>query len=242
MKNQEWMKTKYFTHRGLHDETHPENTLSAFKYSVEKGFDIELDITFTKDNQIVVFHDTDLERLCGVKGRIQDKTYSDISNLRVLDSEERIPLLKEVLDTLPKSTCYLIEFKTVKRYKEFVKVFLNLIKNYEISFCIHSFDPRIVYQFKKLAPSIIRGQIASTFPNNKNVLYKLSKHLFYNLFTKPDFVNYRFEDLPRKQLDRLKRKGMMILSYTARSQKGLDFVRERYDNVVFEGFIAQKRD
>jgi glycerophosphoryl diester phosphodiesterase len=241
IKEMNWMRTNYFAHRGLHDKTHPENTMAAFQRAVQKGFDIELDVTYTKDNQIVVFHDNNLKRLCRVEGNIQDKTFDEIKSLPILQTGETIPLLSDVLQTLPQETYYLIELKSVTRYKSFVQSFIKLIDEFPITYAIHSFDPRIVYQFKKQSPHIIRGQISSSFPEKKGFLYKLSKHLFYNLFTKPDFVNYRFEDLPRKQLDRLKQKGMMILSYTAKNQKGLDFVRKRYDNAVFEGFIPTKK-
>ncbi len=53
--------TKFIAHRGLHDgKSIPENSILAFEKAVEKGYGIELDITISKDNQIVVFHDETL--------------------------------------------------------------------------------------------------------------------------------------------------------------------------------------
>ena len=71
--------------------------------------------------------------------------------------------------------------------------------------------------------------------------YKLLKHCLLNFITKPDFTNYEFEDLPRKRLDKLHKKGHMVLSYVARSEEDLAFVRDRYDNSVFEDFIPKKK-
>lgn len=241
MKDLSWIKMGYFAHRGLHNKGIPENTIAAFKNAVELGFDIELDIRLTKDMKIIVFHDHSLKRLCGVDIIVEDSYYDDIKNLRIMDTDETIPLLHDVLVQLPSTTEYLIELKPNIRAKEFVSLFIDMIRKVNIKYAVHSFDPRIVNQFRKQDSSIIRGQIASTFPNSKRFSKYLLKHLVTNLYTKPDFTNYRFEDLPRRKLDRLHSKGHMILSYVARSQEGLDFVRERYDNAVFENFIPKKK-
>ena len=48
-------------HRGIHDNiTVPENSLPAFNAAAEAGCGIELDVQFTKDRQLVVFHDDNL--------------------------------------------------------------------------------------------------------------------------------------------------------------------------------------
>lgn len=240
MKDLKWIKKGYFAHRGLHNESIPENTMAAFLNAVNNGFDIELDIRMTKDKQIVVFHDSSLKRLCNQEIIVEESNYKDINDYKILKTQEKIPLLTNVLSTLPKETEYLIELKPNKNAKELVRIFLELMKNFSTKYAIHSFDPRIVNQFKKQDPSIIRGQIASTFPKSKKLSKFILKHLITNIYTKPDFTNYCFEDLPRKKLDRLYKNGHMILSYVAKTQEGLDFVRDRYDNAVFENFIPKK--
>lgn len=45
---------KYIAHRGLHCDLVPENSLPAFRFAVEKGLSIELDVRLTKDCRIVV--------------------------------------------------------------------------------------------------------------------------------------------------------------------------------------------
>ncbi len=241
MKDLQWIKTGFYAHRGLHTKEIPENTMAAFHNAVSNGFDIELDVRMTRDKKIVVFHDSSLKRLCGKDSIIEETYYDEIKDYKILNTKEKIPLLSDVLSSLPVETKYLIELKPNKLAREFVSVFINLLKNYNIRYAIHSFDPRIVYQFRKQESSIIRGQIASTFPGSNNISKYLLKHLITNLYTKPDFTNYRFEDLPRKKLDRINKKGHMVLSYVARSQEELDFVRNRYDNAVFENFVPIKK-
>lgn len=54
-------------HRGV-PKLHQENSLSSFRKAVELGIDgVEFDVFKTKDDQLVVFHDEETERLTGVK-------------------------------------------------------------------------------------------------------------------------------------------------------------------------------
>ena len=61
----------HYAHRGLFDNASdaPENSLLAFKKAVDAGYGIELDVQLSKDNQLVIFHDATLNRMCGVDGK-----------------------------------------------------------------------------------------------------------------------------------------------------------------------------
>ena len=53
------------SHRGGSAER-CENTLAAFKYSLELGINLlELDVHMSKDGEVVIAHDADLGRMCG---------------------------------------------------------------------------------------------------------------------------------------------------------------------------------
>ena len=53
-----------FAHRGLHnaDAGIPENSMSAFRAAVERGFGAELDVHLMADGNLAVVHDSDLTR------------------------------------------------------------------------------------------------------------------------------------------------------------------------------------
>ncbi len=69
-----------FAHRGS-SGTHPENTLPAFAEAVRIGADgIELDIHLTKDEQIVVIHDEEVDRTTDGKGLVREKTLAEIKS------------------------------------------------------------------------------------------------------------------------------------------------------------------
>lgn len=60
----------------------PENTLEAFERSKELGVDmLELDIRATKEGELVVFHDKNLDRTTNGNGSVSEKSFEEISKL-----------------------------------------------------------------------------------------------------------------------------------------------------------------
>ena len=67
--------TKYkIAHRGLHNDTMPENSLTAFQNAIDHGFAIEMDLRLLADGTVVAFHDGNLKRMCGVNFKVEDLT------------------------------------------------------------------------------------------------------------------------------------------------------------------------
>jgi glycerophosphoryl diester phosphodiesterase len=107
-------------HRGASWDA-PENTLSAFNLAWKQGADaIELDVMMSKDGRIVVIHDKDTKRLAGVDRLVSEQTLIELRNLDVgrrtdeKSSRHTIPLLGEVLETIPLGKRALIEIKCGK--------------------------------------------------------------------------------------------------------------------------------
>jgi glycerophosphoryl diester phosphodiesterase len=68
-------------HQGGEDEF-PSNTMYAFKSALKAGADmLELDVGVTKDDQVVVMHDTTLDRTTSGKGTIASHTLAQIEKL-----------------------------------------------------------------------------------------------------------------------------------------------------------------
>jgi len=83
-------------HRGL-GEGLPENTLAAFKHSIDHGVQIiELDLRVTRDGQLVVLHDLTLDRTTDCSGAAADMT---LARIRQCDAGhgERVPTFAEVI-------------------------------------------------------------------------------------------------------------------------------------------------
>ena len=61
---------------------HPELTMAAYKAAIDDGADgFECDVRITKDNQLVLWHDADMQRMTGHSARIADSTLSEIKDL-----------------------------------------------------------------------------------------------------------------------------------------------------------------
>ena len=130
-------KMEITAHRGASIK-YPENTMAAFRGAKKLGADwIELDVQQTKDKQIVVSHDTNLNRVTGVNKDIIDMNYSEIKKLDAGSffnkkfKGEKIPLLKDVLEFAKKNNIRLnIELKPTGKEKNFEKQVVDLIKEY----------------------------------------------------------------------------------------------------------------
>jgi glycerophosphoryl diester phosphodiesterase len=104
-------------HRGASRDA-PENTIAAFELAWEQGADaIETDLRLTADGAIVAIHDADGQRTLGNPRRVRDLP---LSALRSLDAGEwkhprwrgeRVPLLHEVLSTVPPGKQAVLELK-----------------------------------------------------------------------------------------------------------------------------------
>jgi glycerophosphoryl diester phosphodiesterase len=103
------MSPLVIAHRGASTEA-PENTLLAFARALELGVDgIELDVQVTRDGVPVVFHDSNLIRLTGTRGRLANRTWSELQKLRV--GGEPIPTLADALSLTRKRCILQIEIK-----------------------------------------------------------------------------------------------------------------------------------
>ena len=97
-------------HRGASADL-PENTLAACSLAAEQGADgIELDVQLSADKQIVVFHDSTLERLAGSKRKVSDLTVSQLKDID-LGEGQTIPTLDELLEIMGPRLLYNIEIK-----------------------------------------------------------------------------------------------------------------------------------
>jgi glycerophosphoryl diester phosphodiesterase len=71
---------KIYAHRGSSVE-HPELTMDAYKAAIDDGADgFECDVRLTKDNQLVLWHDADMNRVAGNAARIADSTFNEIKS------------------------------------------------------------------------------------------------------------------------------------------------------------------
>lgn len=87
-------------HRGARN-LWPENSLQGFRNVLELGVDaVEFDVHLTDSGELLVIHDATLERTTEGQGPVRALTPEARLNVRLKDSEEKIPTLSEVLSVL----------------------------------------------------------------------------------------------------------------------------------------------
>ena len=231
-----------FAHRGLHteDKSVPENSLEAFRLAGRAGYGVELDVQLTKDGQVVVFHDDTLDRVCGVPGKLADKSYDELKLLSLCGTNQRIPLLTEVLEVYQGRGPLLVELKTGSRNRELCEKTYAILSDYPGEVCIESFNPFIVRWFRLHAKDIVRGQLA-TWPKDyegsvsRGKAFLLSRCLL-NFLARPQFIAYRAGIRPLGvQLSEAM--GAMNFVWTARNERA----ERGRDAVIFEFYRPQLR-
>ena len=102
---------KGIAHRGLWNEELTENGIPAFQNAIVHNVAFELDIHLTKDNQLLVCHDSELYRTTGKKGIIEDLTLAEIKENYRLHDGSSLPTLEEVLALTSERVPIIIELK-----------------------------------------------------------------------------------------------------------------------------------
>ena len=148
-------------HRG--DPSHyPENTMSAFISSYEKGADmIETDVHLTKDMALILMHDDTVDRTTDGSGLIKDMTLEEVLKLNAGSQEnpEQVPLFEGFLEWASKTDLTVnIEIKEYRgkgnqdRCDFCIEKVIELVEKYGMSerILINSFDAYVLeYCYKK---------------------------------------------------------------------------------------------
>lgn len=233
-----------FAHRGLHtdDQEVPENSLLSFRQAVQNDYAIELDVQLSADGKVMVFHDENLLRMTGIDRELADIDSMDLQRVSLLSSRQGIPLLEEVLALTAGKVPLLIEIKNRGRAGKLEENLLAALKDYTGPYAVQSFNPLTIGYFKRMAPHIIRGQLAGSLVGEDLPFYKkfLLKYLLLNFISRPHFVAYEAGSLPNWLARILKQKKIFLLVWTVRSQAEAEQLPAGVDNIIFEMFSASR--
>jgi glycerophosphoryl diester phosphodiesterase len=149
-------------HRGAR-AYEPENTLRSFKMALKLGVDaVELDVRATKDGEIVVIHDAEVDRTTNGKGLVNQLTLKEIKQLKT-EKDERIPTLEETLRFLGNEVKVLIELKEIGLEEKVLKAVRE--KNLEESVIIVSFLEDALRRVRELNDKVETGLIYARHKN-----------------------------------------------------------------------------
>ena len=240
-------KSVKFAHRGLHDSVKAENSMSAFAAAKENGFGIELDVRLSKDGELMVYHDDDLSRIVGIEGKFSDFTCAELSEMKLLGTEDKIPTFKEVLDLIDGDVPLLVELKVASGERGVAKKFVEVIEGYKGDFIVESFNPFALRELRALRPDIIRGILSTEYmksPKHKGkTLFRMLQNLQFNFLMRPDFIAYEKNGSGVRNLRRIRRSfETTLIAWTIKSQEEEDAaLNSGFDTVIFEGYIPQNK-
>ena len=169
-----------------------ENTIDSFMKAIASGLKgVELDVQYSYDKQLIVYHDW----------LMKDKD----GNIRLVKDMYYVIIVIEI-----KSTSF---FNT--RIEEKI---LDIIQNYSIenSCIISSFNPFILRRIRKLNPNILTAYLWT----KKDSQLIINSPLWVWL-CRPDGFHADIVFLEDKLMDWIRRKKMTAVAYTIKSEKDL---------------------
>ncbi len=163
---------KYIIHRGISSKCIYENSYIGIKRALldKDAYGVEFDIRLTKDNIIVLSHDTFINN-----NYIENMLYSEIIKYKYLTTLDR------VLD-INSNKLFVIDIKTNNNYKLFGDILIKLLNRYNKKIYLISFDRRIIKYINYNNKGII-----TLFPRNNRynllvVNYRFTCNLFLSKF------------------------------------------------------------
>src|SRR4051794_22662875 len=223
-----WLMRTPIAHRGLHAarEGRPENSLAAFAHACALGFPAELDVRLTRDGEVVVFHDRALRRLTGAGGRVEERYAAEVRALRLQGTDERVPLLGEVLELVGGRVPLLIELKSGAPPTALERAVLAALDGYAGDVAIQSFKLRTVRELDRCEPPHAIGHLwhRRTVPAAGD---------------RVAFVGCHMDGLPRRAVRRRREAGAVVLAWTVGSPEQAERALRFVDNYIFEGFVPE---
>ena len=231
------MKNKLIAHRGLHDKDTPENSMGAFKKALEKDIAIEFDVHLLKDNKIVVFHDDNLKRMTGIDKKINELSYDEIKDIKLANSDEKIPLLEDVLKLVNGKVLLDIELKCDHEKYKLEDALIEVLKDYTGKIVLKSFDYKTVKYLKKKTSYKVGLLIKNLDGKNINKFdrYLLKSNLFLK-YIKPDFIACDYRILDYKNIKSFRTRNP-IFTWTIKDENILEQVKDKADYYLVENII-----
>ncbi|TDD80150.1 glycerophosphodiester phosphodiesterase [Actinomadura darangshiensis] len=230
----------------------PENTLAAFRLAEAKQADMfELDVQETKDHQLVIMHDTTLDRTTDAEEvypdrkpwKVGDFTLAEIEKLDAGSwfakkyEDERVPTLGRVLSAMRgKGLGLLLEIKSPELYpgvEERIAAALRRSPSWlrydpgERRLVVQSFDWESVRRFHDVLPKVPTGLLGT--PKVAD-LPELAKYA--------DQINPTYGDLTKAYVDKVHDARMDVLTWTLNDSADM----EKAVGLGVDGIITNEPD
>jgi glycerophosphoryl diester phosphodiesterase len=224
-------------HRGLPSK-YVENTIESFENAFKFTDIVELDVHLSRDNEVYVIHDFNLNRLASVDEDIENMYSLEIDKIAI--KGQKIPKLRDLLN-LYRDRYFLVELKTVHDdgyliKNELTKYTLDIVEStgMEDHVCIISFDPYAIRRAGELNSKIMLGFDYDN--HSEKYIGKIDckdlKSMRVSLFL-PEYKEEYMEKFKKMQA-----KGYFVIPWTVDSESdGISICRSGLN-----GYITNKVD
>jgi len=230
-------------HRGA-SGTAPENTLAAIEQAIADQADwVEIDLRQTADNALVVLHDKSVKRTTNGRGKVNNMT---LEQLRKLDagswfsprfSEERIPTLDEVLETVKGRCKLLIEVKSDQKQLDVLahNLALTIQRHQAHEWCVvQSFGSIVLEALSNLDDTLVLNKLAVYKHPSLPFVYDGSvqtKNLLKLDYLTAINLNYKY--LTRRAIRSIHSKGKHIFCWTVNKPRAIrKLIRWGVDGII----------
>jgi len=243
-------------HRGLFDNagTFPENSMGAICEAVRCGFASEFDVMLSADEEVMVFHDDTLERMCSQSLLFSSLTAKELSSISLRSSQETIPTLASVLNKVQGHRPLIIELKSFSRNGiatdgRLERCIASLLSSYNGPVALKSFNPFSVSELLRLRKPADHwpvGFISCDYRRDPDFSFLTDQQAeglsqLRDDFAPPcEFVSYNIDDLSEELSQRVRSK-MPLMVWTVRTEDQYKKALRLADNVVFEWRGVQPR-
>ena len=180
MKKVDILENIQIVHRGIYNNDKIiENTKEAFMIAIDKKFPIEFDVQMLKDDTLVIFHDSNINRLTNINKKVEELTSKDIDIIKLKNTDSKIPLFGEILSIVKGRVLVDVELKKCRHPLRFLRKVCDTLDSYKGNFIIKSFNPLYIGYIRLFRKDYIRGLLV-----NK----KTARLPFSFFISKPDFV------------------------------------------------------
>ncbi|MFC3033610.1 glycerophosphodiester phosphodiesterase [Pseudoalteromonas fenneropenaei] len=224
---------KVFAHRGA-SGTYPENTLPAIAAALEANADgIELDIQSCLDD-LVVLHDSWLDRTTSGQGKVSEFTYQQLALLDAGDGNP-IPTLDSVFALVKQQTMLNLELKHVGELRGFIACLERNLESGLINqqqLLVSSFNHPMLKALKQQLPWLKIGALTASIPLDHAAF--ASQLDAYSVHVDKDFVSAEF-------IADAKQRGLKVYAYTVDKQKDIDYLKAIGVDGIFSNYPCQTK-
>ncbi len=209
-----------FAHRGF-SSAYPENTMLAYRKAVEAGAQgIEMDVRLSKDRQIVISHDGNMERMAGRAGHVRDFTVEELKKFNFCGSHPEagftpIATLEEYFDYIRTTDIVTnIEIKSDPgNFGDLEDACVAMIRAYKLEekIIFSSFNHFSMVYCKRIAPEIRTGLL---FGTEYNKAFESLGFAGYAKFCRADYLHPHYSGMSPADVEAAQAEGIGVNVWT----------------------------